>query len=119
MVLFFLEQMLPGAHQPGTMCQVVKDNIIGRKAMVTVPVAALLHVDGFLYTGIVRKLFGPVETRVSRKGMGPLFWGFSVVNCICGSRELIYCSNSQLCSACWMTKASSTYLSHSLGGLGT
>ena len=35
-----------------------------------------------------------------------------------GPMELMCWRNWWLCSTCWMTKVSSTYLSHSLGGLG-
>ena len=44
--------------------------------------------------------------------------GLSVVNGICGSMELICWRNCWLYLACWVTKVSSTCLSHSLGGLG-
>ena len=73
---------------------------------------------GFQDTEVVRVLLGPGETRVSKKGMEPLSLGFSVVNWICGSMELICWRIFWLCSACWITKVSSTSLSQSLGGLG-
>ena len=44
---------------------------------------------GFLYTEDSNVLSGPGETRVSRNRIHPLLLGTSVVNCICGSVELI------------------------------
>ena len=44
---------------------------------------------GFLYTVVVKVLLGHRETRVSRKGKTPSLLGSSVVNCMCGSCELI------------------------------
>ena len=51
------------------------------------------------------------------KWYGSIGAGTSAVNYMCGSMELMCCKNCWLCSAFWMTKVSSTYLSHSLGGL--
>ena len=48
--------------------------------------------------------------------MDPLFLGTSVVNCMCGLMKSTWCKNFWLCSAFWMTMASSRYLSHGLGG---
>ena len=68
----------------------------------------------FLYTEASTVLSGPGKTEVSEKGMDPLLLGTSVVNCIYGSMEVICYKNSWQCSACWMTKVSSTYLNQSL-----
>ena len=72
---------------------------------------------GFLYTEVINVLSGPGETKVSMKGMNLLLLGTSVVNCMCGSMELMCCKNCWLCSAYWMTKVSFTYLCQRLGGL--
>ena len=61
-------------------------------------------------------LSGPSVNKLSKNHVDPLVLGTSVVNCMCGSMELLCCKNCCLCSAFWMTKVSSTYLSHSLGG---
>ena len=44
---------------------------------------------GFLYTELSNMLSGPWDARVSKNGMNPLLLGTFVVNCICGSMELI------------------------------
>ena len=54
--------------------------------------------------------------RRSRKGRSPSWFGSSMVNCICGSCELMCCNICWLCFASWMTKVSSTYLTHRWGG---
>ena len=64
-------------------------------------------------------LSGPGLTNMSKNGMDPLVLGACAVNCMCGSMELVYCKNCWLCSAFWITKVSSSYLSHILGGWGT
>ena len=74
---------------------------------------------GFLYIEVVRVLLDPGETRVSKKGIDPPSLRFSVVNCIYGSMEFMYWRDCWLCSACWMTKVSSTHISHSQDGLRT
>ena len=48
---------------------------------------------GFLYTNVIRVLLGSDETRVSRKGVEPSSLGFSVVNWIWRSLELMYWMN--------------------------
>ena len=65
-------------------------------------------VVGFLQTQVVRvpSYFG--VTNVSRNGMEPSSLGSSVVNLMEGSKDMICC--------CSMTKVSSTYLFHNLGG---
>ena len=73
---------------------------------------------GFLYTEVIRVLLGQWKTTLSQKGIEPLSLGFSVVNWICAPMEFMCWRNCWLCSACWMTKVSCTYLSHNLGGLG-
>ena len=55
---------------------------------------------------------------VIKNGMDPLLLGTYVANCVLRSIELVWCRNCWLCSACWMTKVSLTYLSQSLGGMG-
>ena len=65
---------------------------------------------GFLHTEVSNVLPGPGETRVSKKGMEPLLLGTFVVNWICRSMELMCCRKCWLCSACWMPKVLSTYL---------
>ena len=64
---------------------------------------------------MVRVLLGPGETRLSTDGSDPSWSSSSMVNCMCGSCVLICCSSYWLCSASWMTKVSSTYLSHKWG----
>ena len=71
---------------------------------------------GFLYTVVSRLLLGPVVARVSLNGRDPLVLGSSAVNCMCCSMQLRCCRNCCLCSAFWITKVSSTYLYHTLGG---
>ena len=44
---------------------------------------------GFLYTVATKVLLGPGETGVSRKGEAPSLLESSVVNCMCGSSEVI------------------------------
>ena len=48
---------------------------------------------GFLKMVVTNVLLGPGETKVYRKGRAPSWFGFSMVNCICGSYELMYCIN--------------------------
>ena len=55
---------------------------------------------------------------MSRKGRASSWFRSTTVNCICGSCELMFCSNCWLCFAYWMTKVSSTYLSQRQGVLG-
>ena len=47
--------------------------------------------------------------------MDPSVFGVSWVKKMWGSIQLMWCRNWMLCSAFWMTKVSSTYLSHYLG----
>ena len=54
---------------------------------------------GFLYTEVMRELFGPKETSISKKGMAPCSFETSVVNCIWGFNELRWVRN------CWMSYA--------------
>ena len=104
-------------HRALAICvKVLKDTILYRKAMMAVQWGYWSMWVGLLYTEVIRVLLSPGETRVSRKGMEPLSVGFSVLNCICGLME--FWRNYLLCSACWMTKVSFTYLSHRLCGLG-
>ena len=56
-----------------------------------------------------------LEKTVSRKGRAPSWFGSTMVNCICGSCELMCCSNCWPWFASLMTKVSSRYLSHSWG----
>ena len=63
-------------------------------------------------------LLGSGVTLVSRNGMEPSDPGSSTVNCMLGSSQLMYCSSCWLCSAFWMTRVSSTNLSHRLRGGG-
>ena len=73
---------------------------------------------GFLYTVVTKVLLGLGETRMSRTDKVPSWLGSSVVKCMCGSCELMCCSDCWLCFACWMTKVSSTNLSHKQGVYG-
>ena len=57
-------------------------------------------------------LFGAGVTLVSRKVMEPSVPGSSTLNCMLGSCELMWCSNCWLCFAFWMTRVSSTNLTH-------
>ena len=50
-----------------------------------------------------------------REGKPPSWFGSPMVNCICGSCELMCCSNCWLCFASWVAKVSSTYHSHRWG----
>ena len=56
---------------------------------------------GFLYAITNKVLSEPRETRVSRKGKAPSWFGSSVVNCMCGSCELMCCDVIFLWAACW------------------
>ena len=58
---------------------------------------------------MTRVLFGPGETKVSRKGRAPSWFGSSMVTYICGSCDLMCYSN------CWLYFPSSLYLSHRWG----
>ena len=58
----------------------------------------------------------PSEMKVSRKGIELSLVGGFRVNWMCGSMELMCCRIWLLCSTSWMTKLSSTYLSHNHGG---
>ena len=71
---------------------------------------------GFLYTVVARlpSLWG--VTKVSKKGIDPSALVVSAVNLMFGSKELICWRNSSWCCSSWMTKVSSTYLFHRLGG---
>ena len=69
---------------------------------------------GFLYTEVLKVLFGCTVTSVSKKGNDPCYVG-STVNWMCGSWLLMCCSKSWLCSALLMTNVSSTNLSHREG----
>ena len=69
-----------GANSPGPMCQGVKDTVLGRKVVLSVPMEVL---------EISRVRLGAGETRVSKKGMELLLFGASVVNGIYGSVEFI------------------------------
>ena len=60
-------------------------------------------------------LLGPGVTLVSKNGIEPSGAGSSTVNCMLGSCELIWCSSCWLCSAFWMTRVSSTNLTHRHG----
>ena len=71
---------------------------------------------GFLYDAVVRVLSRPGETKVSKNGSEQSWLGSSVVNRMCGSCELMCWRSCCVCSACWMTKVSYTYLSHRHGG---
>ena len=73
---------------------------------------------GFLYTEASSELSGPGATKLSKNGIDLLLLETSVVTCICGSMELMWCKNCWLCSAFWMAKVSSKYLSQSLRGFG-
>ena len=53
---------------------------------------------------------------MSRKGMEPSCLASSAVKRMEGSTELMCCRNSSLCDCCNMTKVSSTYIPHNLGG---
>ena len=68
---------------------------------------------------VMRVLLGPGETKVSRKGRVTSGFGSYMMNYMGGSCEVMCCSNCWLCYASWMTKVSSTYLSHRWGGCGT
>ena len=72
---------------------------------------------GFLYTEVLKVLYGCMVTSVSRKGKDPCCVG-STVNWMCGFWLLMCCSRSWLCSALLMTNVSSTNLSQREGGLG-
>ena len=73
---------------------------------------------GFLYTVVARLLSLCGVTKVSRKGIDPSALVVSAVNLMLGSIEFKCWKNSSLyCSSC-MTKVSSTYLFHRLGGCG-
>ena len=63
-------------------------------------------------------LFGPGETKVPRNGRASSWFGFSTVNCMCGSCELICCGSCWPCFASWITKMLSMYLSHKREVLG-
>ena len=54
---------------------------------------------------------------MSKNGRNLSWSSSSKVNHMCGSCVLICCSSCWPCSAPWMTKVSSTYLSHK-GGVG-
>ena len=47
---------------------------------------------GFLYTVVTKVLLGPGETRVARKGKVLSWLAYSMMNCICGSCELMCCN---------------------------
>ena len=70
-----------------------------------------MHV-GFLYIVLTKVLLGPEQTRVSRKSKAPSWLVSSVVNCMCGSCQLMCCGNCWLCFACCMVKVSPINLSH-------
>ena len=63
-------------------------------------------------------LLGPGVTLVSKNGIELSHAGSSTVNCMLGSCELMWCSKCWLHSAFWMTRVSSTNLSHRHGGCG-
>ena len=63
-------------------------------------------------------LLSPGVTLVSRNGMEPSAPGSSTVTCMLGSCELMCCNSCWLCSVFWMTRVSSTNLSHKVGGGG-
>ena len=63
-------------------------------------------------------LLDPGVTLVSKNGFGPSGAGSSTVNCMLGSCELIWCSGCWPCSAFWITRVSSTNLTHRHGGCG-
>ena len=71
---------------------------------------------GFLYTLVVRAPSGWGVISVSRSGMEPCGLVSSSVNIIEGYIEIMWCKNSSICDCCCMTKVSSTYLFHILGG---
>ena len=56
--------------------------------------------------------------KVSRKGIAPSMLGYSTVNFICGSMELRKLSIMSLLPQGMILKTSSTYLFHSLMGMG-
>ena len=67
------------------------------------------------YTVVRSELLGPAETKMSKNSMNSSVLDVSAVNCMWGPMELLCCRNKWLYSAFWMTKVSSTYLSHTLG----
>ena len=71
---------------------------------------------GFLYTPMVQVLSVFGVMMVSKKGMEESSLDSSTVNWMEGSIELMCLRNSSLCYWCWITKVSSTYLFHILGG---
>ena len=72
---------------------------------------------GFLYTVVARlpSLWG--VTKMSKKGIDPSALVVSAVNLMFGSSEFMWWKNSSLCCSSRMTKVSSTYLFHRLGGV--
>ena len=80
MFFLFPKWLLGHTNSPGSICQGVKDTVLGRKVVVSVPKEVLVYMGGFLYTEVSRVLLGPGETRVSKRGMKPLLLGTSLVN---------------------------------------
>ena len=74
---------------------------------------------GFLYTVMDRVPSASGLTIVSKKGMDPSSLLSSTVNLIAGSTLLMCWRKSCLLASLWMTKVSSTYLCHNLGGGGS
>ena len=70
----------------------------------------------FLYIPMVKVPSVSGVVMVSKKGMEPSSLDSSTVNWMEGSTELMCLRNSSLCDSCWITKVSSTYLFHILGG---
>ena len=77
---------------------------------------------GSLYTEASNVFSDPWETKVCKKGMDPSLLGTSMMNCMCGSMELMCCKNCWLYSACWITihifKPKPGWIGGSADGLG-
>ena len=73
---------------------------------------------GFLQTMVISDPLVSTETKVYKKGRDPCWLGASVVNCMWELRELRWVRNCWVCSALWVTKVSSTYLSQTWGVVG-
>ena len=71
---------------------------------------------GFLYTPMVMVPSASAVMMVSKKGMEPSSLDSSTANWMEGSTVLMCLRNSSLCHWCCITKVSSTYLFHILGG---
>ena len=74
---------------------------------------------GFLYIVVDSLPSISGFTMVSKKGMAPSSLLFSTVNCMARSTLLMCCRKFCLFSSFWVTKVSSTYWCHNLGGGGS